>query len=103
MKIEITLEPIPEDITPEKAEKLLGAKGFAKSVRQMQKQDQLWGWCEAVVHANVWSGIRIATATTTLGGCSYAGELDFIKSGYFNDMALEAVTEALGKLVDDPT
>lgn len=101
--MKITLTTLPEDITPEQAERMHGyAEGFAKSVRQVQdsiesSSDKQWGWCTVKVSVEVkdaFHGIW-RTGDAYLGVCSYKSASDFIaNSGYFQDLVSEALSNA---------
>lgn len=101
--MKITLTTIPEDISPEQAEKWHGyAEGFAESVKQVQdsiesSSDLQWGWCTVKVSVEIedkYNGIK-RTGDAYLGLCSYKSAADFIaNSGYFQDLVSEALHNA---------
>lgn len=95
MKIRLVAKK--EDETPEHLEKVLGFfKGFAKSVRDMQKTSEgLWGWCRVEVIVTFKVGDKTFQGVAHLGACSYASETDFVlNSMYFADMVAEAIENA---------
>jgi hypothetical protein len=97
-KIEITLEAIDEDETPEESERLTGScEGYAEAVRDtMDIATGKWGWCIAVTRARLMdkSGNTIGEGTSYLGNCSYVDANDFVNSGYFPQKVEEAIKEA---------
>lgn len=101
-KIEITLEAIEEDETPEESERSTGsAPGYAEAVREvMEKATGNWGWCTArtTVRAISEEGKVVGEGYSYLGNCSYLSADDFIlKSGYFPQKVEEALHVAIVK------
>ena len=101
--MKITLTALPEDFSPEQAEKMHGyAEGFAESVKQVQdsiesSSDLQWGWCTVKVSVEIedkYNGIK-RVGDAYLGECSYRGAADFIaNSCYFLDLVREALNNA---------
>jgi len=91
-KIQITVEPVEEWISPEESGKD-AAPGFAEAVRKMQADhDDPWNWCTAKVTAKV-PGLE-ACGVKYLGCCCYKDKQDFVEnSGYYEDMVMEAIAE----------
>jgi hypothetical protein len=88
--MQITLNTLPEDLTPEEAG--VGyAEGFADAVHDVEdKAEGDWGWCTVELTVTTSKG----SATTYLGECSYESAIDFIQtSGYFADMVKDALAE----------
>ncbi len=69
---------------------------FVNDVYEMIDKYDLWGWCQVEVKASYAS----LCGAAYLGGCSYEGEEDFKKGGYFEQMADEAIAE-LQQNIDD--
>jgi len=91
-KIQITVEPVEEYITPEEAGKDC-APGYAEAVYEMQRQyNSPWNWCTVKVTAKV--PMLEALGVQYLGCCSYKDKKDFIEnSGYYEDMVMEAIAQ----------
>lgn len=90
-KIEISIETLPEDITPEEAFEDSGVdQGTIDEINDRLASGDMWAWCTVKVTAS-YNGIE---GTDYLGGCSYKDEDDFIlNSGYYKDMVKSATAE----------
>lgn len=107
MKIEIYLDALAEERTPEAAEKKERyAPGFADAVRgQIKKAKAIkpgskWGWCtvKLTAMATPQDGVQ-AFEDAYLGECSYESADDFAKnSGYYPSMVREAVEKVLKRI-----
>jgi hypothetical protein len=64
--------------------------------REQLKSGNRWGWCEARVVAE-WGGCR---GEASLFGCSYASADDFMQSGYYEYMCMEAMNR-LWSIMED--
>jgi hypothetical protein len=96
-KIEITVEALEEDISPDEMEENTH-EGFARAVYEVcEKAEGRWGWCTAQVSVRiVKNGLVIGQGQSHLGSCSYLSAADFIdNSGYFGSMVSDAIKEAV--------
>lgn len=99
-KLVFTLHAEPEEQTPEEVEEKDGLVNFAQKIREVQQLEStgLWGWCTAVVTAQLMSDdpvpLELDREETTLGQCCYHSAADFVQSsGYFDQMCQEAIQE----------
>jgi len=65
-----------------------------KILEQLEWND--WAWCIVEVTASI-PGIPLA-GTASLGGCSYADEKEFNRSGYYEDMKKEAFADLMEQI-----
>lgn len=105
MKITTVLKAVKEDATPEQLCKQHNfGPGWLHAVKKViaaaKKLDakNIWGWCSVVVTVTVEADGGRFVGISTLGGCSYESETDFMKDDvYFNQLVDEATESAMAK------
>ena len=84
------LQALPEDQDPdyELEDGSLDTEVIEELLRDLEGGNE-WAWCCACLSVTFeeWTG------DSYLGGCSYKDEADFVRDGYFGDMAQEALTD----------
>jgi hypothetical protein len=91
--IEFTIKAIKNFWTPRQTMKGCEEEvivAFEEAIEKAVKQDPLWGWCQVRVSGFPKGNNGPYTCESSLGGCSYKNEKDFIEnSGYYQDMQQE--------------
>lgn len=61
-------------------------------IRRLNRGD-VWAWCMVTVTAQVEFDGVVYEGTDHLGGCSYEGEEEFKRDGYYEDMCASALDD----------
>ncbi len=89
-EVEFSISRVKEDHEPDfESDDKDADERDRREIRRRLDRGDLWAWCCVKVTAK-WNGFE---GVDYLGGCSYDGDEDFKKGGYWPDMKHEALAE----------